>query len=181
MKKFLYMILSLVVIFIIYRQLSLDIAYFLEGINSNSTIEIEHSFDINKSEYKVIRAKSEEDNILLVRLVKTKLGIWKIGDISSGSNTKINSISWYGDGGPYINQFGSIDEIGFEWHFVYSGNNALKYIEIEKIDIPKNMTVEIYQFNTEYIIHLITFEKPEIFNSFNIVNKLIENGFIDSD
>lgn len=184
MKKACIAILSIsflaLIILLIVRATSFQIALNNSGFHSTDVYTIEHSFDSNKNEFKIIQTVTKDDKLSLINLYRNQFGFWKISDANTteSNDPGFISIGWIQSSG--AKRFLPAENAQFEkeWHMVYSGNNALKLIEFKSGQIPANVTISIQQAGALYWLHLITFAEPDILNSIDVKALLQENHCI---
>ena len=185
MKKACIIVISILVIgiivFNIFRMNSLSLALRKAGFNPYDVKHLESDFDANGDEIKIIKTSSNKQEIVLVYMVKNKMGFWSVGYWAPNQHpdgepqeTQPVCISWMKPAGiKWYNIDGNtISEI--EWHLLYYGNNAIKLIEFLPGQIPDNVAVNIQQAGNEYSIHLIHFGDPDVFNNIDMHSLLLE-------
>lgn len=172
-----------VIAFFIFKINSFSFSLMRSGYNQNNVQTIEHSFDSNKEEFKVIKTNSKNKEIVLAIITKNSMGIWNVTKTteSTSVNPNIASIAWINGGGAKRFLFTSDPTFEHEWHYVYYGTNAVKFIEFLPGQIPENVTVNIQQAGVQFWIHIISFAEPEVLNSISVENLLKENKCIPSE
>ena len=164
---------------IIIRANSFQISLHRQGLGNQNVDIIDHGFDNNKDEFKVIKTISNDNEIVLALMIKNKMGFWNISSIkASTTDSNLVTIGWVISGG--AKRFVYTENAIFEqeWHLVYCGNNAKKLIEFFPGQIPENITVNIQQAGEEYCIHIISFAEPDVLNSFDVITLLKNNQCI---
>ncbi len=177
------LILGLVVFFIL-RAFSFPLALRMSGLNPRVTDRIEHSFDANGREFRVIKTESRDGGINLVLLTRNGLGFWCMESQSSNDGQPGPwpvSIGWIRSGGAKRFDFEENATFENEWHLAYYGNNAIKKIEFLPGQIPENVTVNIQQAGAVFSIHVVSFAEPDVLNRFNVPDLLIENHCIPAE
>lgn len=174
-KKVLAIILSVIIlaaiIFIVIRGNSFKMALKNEGLGVGTVhTTIEHAFDANGQEFKVIQTTTEKEEMAVAIVTKNKWGFWEVTscDVES-ADLGYARVGWIQNAGMFQ----------FEWHMVYCGNNAIKTIEFSEEHIPSNVTVNIQQTEEYYQIHVISFAEPEVLSELDVMSILKENKFIE--
>jgi hypothetical protein len=171
------------IIVLIIRANSFSIALRRAGLNPNHVTTIEHSFDSDKQEFKVIETSSKDNKLILAIVTKNRLGFWSISNIRGDgtANPHFASIAWVKGGG--FKRFSPTEDSVFqnEWHYAYCGDNATKQIEFLPGQIPENVTVNIQQGGSKFWIHVISFAEPEVLNAFDVKALLEENKCIPAE
>ena len=130
--------------------------------------------------YKVLRATTNNDEPVILRLTK-KLGFWQIDRLEKVRKGQTYAAhGWAITAGFQKNSDEDRYLFNKEWHYVCTGNDAQKQIEIPNELIPENTTINIQQSGEFYLIHVVSFGDPEHFQQLNIPAYLKENGFIPS-
>ncbi len=139
--------------------------------------------DSNGDEYRVVMEYNQNEAPGLALLTRNPVGTWEITKASHPSVVTLHpSIGWLCVGG--MARFAADGEAKLitESHKVYSGNDAVKLIEIPKQMLPSNIAVEVRQAGSAYVLHLITYlstaEETEQWNELDILTKLEEAGYI---
>lgn len=165
----------------ILRMNSFSLALRRAGLNPYDVIPLESDFDANGDEIKIIKSSSDKQEIVLVYMVKNKMGFWSVGYQSpnphpEGELDEIQPvyIGWMGPAGTKWYNIGGDTPFEMEYHLLYYGNNAIKLIEFLSGQIPNNVAVNIQQAGNEYSIHLIHFDVPDVFNNINMPSLLLE-------
>ncbi|MCX7842999.1 MAG: hypothetical protein N2489_07995 [Clostridia bacterium] len=182
MKK-VYIILPILLViilicFFIYRENSFSFALIKSGFKTSDIDIIEHGFDNNKDEFKVLKTSTDKEKVVLVKMTKSNLGIWSVSDIQKDANKGVVSIAWFGDGG--VKRYEPTENPIFftETHYVYYGTNASKLIEFFPNQIPENVTLSVQQAGKIFCIHLLSRGDPEQLSKIDIVKLLIKNKCI---
>ena len=140
-------------------------------------------WDTSGDEYRAVMEYNQEEAPSLALLKRTSLGTWEMTDVDYPSETDLHpTIGWMRMAG--IARFAVDGETGFitEYHKVYSGNDAVKLIEIPEGMLPYNIAVEIRQAGSAYMLHLVTYssstEEMEQWNKLDVIQKLQQAGYI---
>jgi len=59
-----------------------------------------------------------------------------------------------------------------EWHKLYYGDNAIKLISITPEQLPPGVAFNIQQTGSDFSIHFILFEKPDVLEQINVYSLL---------
>ena len=156
---------------------SLRIAMLNAGYSPNDIVVLDRGFNDNGKEFLVIKT-SKGDNLALVYMEKNNAGLWTVsnneGDASPG--THLVSIGWINNAGIRRYEVDETPSFSNEWHILYYGNNAIKRIAIAPEQLPSGVAFNIQQAESDFSIHLITYEPPEILNQIDIHSLLV--GYI---
>lgn len=153
------------------------ITLILAGYKPTSIQVIDTSNDENEKEFKVIKTRTNKNKDTLAILTKNALGIWKISETQENTEDSLMStIGWVKKGELKRFSFKDGGNIENEWNVVYTGNNAAKLIYFNPGQLPENITVNIQQNGTSYLIHVISFADSDILSKFNVSAILEENG-----
>ena len=174
---------GLLIIFFVLQANSLSISLSNSNINSNNIREIAQLDVLLKggNAFKVIQSTTKEGELALVQLEKNWLGFWEVTKINTpktDAGQTYTSTVWVKSAGTQRYTSTDIPEFAYEWHHVYCGNDALKWICFPEDTLPENMTVNIQQIGEFYIIHTISFADPADLGDFSIPTYLKGNGFI---
>lgn len=185
-KKYLVLLLILllgVIAFLGFKLNSFSFSLIRKGYNPNDVDAIEHSFDSNKEEFKVIKTSSKNNEIVLAIITKNSMGFWNVTKTTEATSVSPNmaSIAWIRGGGAKRFAHTSNAIFEHEWHYVYYGTNAISLIEFLPGQIPENVTVNIQQAGEQFLIHFITFAEPDVLNSINVETLLKDNKCIPTE
>ena len=171
----------LVIAFFVLRANSEALALSINGIeHKNVRYIVDTNLGNDDTPYKVLQSYTKSGELALVKLEQNQLGFWTVFDINSGYyNGTYSHMAWVDLVG--TRRFAATDKPEFlkEYHYVYTGNNAQKLIEIPAEQIPHNTTVNVQQLGEFYLIHMVSLTEPEE-HRFNIKDFLQENGYIPS-
>ena len=174
------MVVVLAAIFLLVRGNSLSLALRQVELDPGSLHVIHRGWDANGQEYQVLQTANSTGSLALVRCSRNVPGFWRVEDCNPVKDGERNyaQIGWMESGG--VKRFIHTESPVFEteWHFAYSGNNALKLIELAPEQIPDNVTVNIQQAGALYWIYVISFAEPDVLNQFDVIGILRENGCI---
>lgn len=175
------LIFALIISLIIWHE-SYSLALIREGLNPKDVFTIEHSFDSNKKEFKVIKTSSKDNKNKLAILTKNNLGMWNISSTSEDAREtpSLIRIGWIRGAGARRYEYSENASFENEWHIAYYGNNATKLIEFLPGQIPENVTVNIRQAGKEFWIHMVSFAEPNALNNVDIDEILVKNQCISS-
>lgn len=133
--------------------------------------------DSNGNQFCVFQAYTDEGNLALAYATRNELGFWHVDRVKSANETqKYAAIAWSKGAG--VRRFTHLENAIFEheWHFVYTGNDAIKAISFSPGQLPDNSTVNIQQAGKQYTIHLIVFSAESV--AFDLRELLIQNGCV---
>jgi hypothetical protein len=174
-----FLIVVIIVVAIILRS-NLSMVISRAGFNPSDINILYSGIDNNGERFMVIKTSTIEHKIVLGYLTKNNLGFWSLkyteGDkVQSGH---IVSIGWMINAG--FRKYDMTKDSIFvtEWHQLYYGDNAIRFIEFLPGEIPDGVAVNIRQFGKEYCIHLITFNEPDTFNKIDIHKLLLKDNDI---
>lgn len=169
----------LIVVFQVVRANSYALAWRSVGIQSEPFV-IYDGKNNNGQEFKVVVEYAVRENGPLVYLEKGRTGFWKAMVVDEKPSDKTGMLTWGWTRVAGGRRYSAMDEHVVEWeiHRVYSGNNAIKRIEIPAQLLPANVTVNIHQAGSAYILHFITYGKGEELNAINAYELLLQAGCV---
>lgn len=131
-------------------------------------------------EVTVFSAYTTDGELTLVRAVKNLLGFWSVSSqeiTGAGDGTDKIVMGWFEKvhWGPALTEQ---DSYVYETHKVYCGRDAVDVIVILPEQIPGNITVNIGQYGSDYLIHVVHFGDVSQSGSFDVWEILRENGCI---
>ena len=172
----------LVILFIL-ASFSEDIALARAGVDTGKTMRYIVELGImDDVPYKVLQANSKNNDLVILRLTKNKLGFWQTEQLEKTREGQTYAEhAWMIDAGLQRFSVQDVPEFNREWHYVCTGNNAQKRIEIPNEQVPENTTINIQQSGGFYLIHVVSFADPEYYQQLNIPLYLQENGFIPTE
>lgn len=186
MKRFAIIILVilcvLLVSFFFLRSNSEHLALRYAEIDTNERI-YEISLDVDHGKmFKILQCTTIDGKMAILRLEKNGLGFWQVNDVAKG----INRVKYFWDtfagSAYYVRQDDREPEISYscEWHAVFCGTNAMKWIEIPDELVPANTTVNVQQIGDCYIVHVVSYSEKSTsaFLEFNVFHVLEECGVI---
>lgn len=174
-------ILALIVLVLIgvYRN-SFKIALGKAGVGEQYIQYIDTGFDNNGNEYRVVFQYMPDNTVKIVHLTKNDFGVWHIQDETHGpvSDAAYVMMGWMRTAS--IRRHEVNDPVVFDWevHKVYGGNNARKQIEIPLELLPPNVTVNVFQAGSQYVIHFVSYGGSEPLQQINILDLLNETRSI---
>jgi|GEM_PF-5463902 len=175
---------TLLIAFIFSWIFSFNIALLTNGIRANQITVFDRDFDANGNEVKIITSETFADEPILAYLEKSSLGFWRLvySDefITEDGLKKERLAAVLMKPTGLINfskNSGSI--FTSETNHYYYGRNAVKAIDLSRIDIPKNVAISVHQSNSEYWIHLTICSNSEEVRHFSIIEALSEKGFLN--
>ena len=119
---------------------------------------------------------SDDGSPALVLLKKVFPCIWVL-DVSDSSDERMPGwadLVWMSQQSSRWHENSSL-AIGWERHYVCTGNNAKKPLVLDQELLPRGATVDIWQHGEEYYIHVTT-NCDEL--QFNVYEVLLEEGLI---
>lgn len=153
-----------------------QIALLLGGYHANDVVVLDHGFDSADHEFKVIKTSSRMDNVVLVLMRKSSMGVWSISDVGVHGKNGVASIAWFGDEG--AKRFSQAAELQFfrETHAIFYGANATKLINFSPDVLPENVTLSVDQTGEVFCIHVTTRDQPEQIGKLDVEGVLEESG-----
>ena len=169
------LLLSLIlsVILIVYHN-SYSIALIKAGLSKDSINYIDTGIDDNGNEYRVVFQYVPENMVKIVHLTKDNSGIWKVTEEASGPDSEPEYVTMGWMRFASISRYDVNDQarLDSEVHKVYGGNNAAKQIEIPMDLLPPNVSVNVYQSGTMYVIHFVGYGNAEFLDQFHFSHLL---------
>ncbi len=159
---------------------SYSIALNKAGLSAKSINYVDIGIDDNGNEYRVVFEYMPENTLKIVFLSKDDFGIWRVIEEASGSDSEAEYITMGWMRFSSIGRFDVNDQVGFDFevHKVYGGNNATKQIEIPMELLPTNVSVNVFQSGTRYVIHFIGYGDGEILDQFYFDDLLEQSNCI---
>jgi len=176
----------LIIVLFISRAMSYQLIMWTNGFSVTEDEIIHYSyqeFDNSKGPMKVIKTKDKDDHLVLVRLLKSKYGFWSIQESKvAESSDEILLIVWTDRAKlkSFTTSYHDSGNTDVEWmyHHVYTGENAVKKIDIPNDVIPKNSVISISQSNENYVIHRIMNSQGGLIE-FDLIDYLREYEYIE--
>lgn len=161
--------------YIVFSINSLSIALKSKGYSHEYILVLERGFNDNGNEFRIVKT-SKGNDLVLVYVEKNNMGFWTAaftGGISS-PGTNLVSIGWMKNAG--IRRYEADDDPSFsnEWHKLYYGDNAIKLVSIMPEQLPPGVALNIQQTGSDFSIHFISFEKPDVLEQIDVYY-LLEN------
>jgi len=166
---------SAAVAFIVFSINSLSIALKSKGYSHEYVLVLERGFNDNGNEFRIVKT-SKGDDFVLVCVEKNNMGFWTVaftGGISS-PGTHLVSIGWMKNAGIRRYEVDDTPSFSNEWHKLYYGDNAIKLISITPKQLPSGVALNIQQTGSDFSLHFISFEKPEVLEHIDVYY-LLEN------
>lgn len=171
--------LILLVLIVVYKN-SFKIALGKAGVGEQYIQYIDTGFDNNGNEYRVVFQYMSDNTVKIVHLTKDDFGVWHVTDEAHGpvSDAAYVMMGWMRTASMRRHEVN--DPVVFDWevHNVYGGNNAIKQIEIPIDLLPPNVTVNVFQAGSQYVIHFVSYGGSEPLQQINILDLLNENRSI---
>ncbi|RRD94228.1 hypothetical protein EII17_08945 [Clostridiales bacterium COT073_COT-073] len=171
------LLLGLIFVAIFAYHNSYRIALSRAGFSEDSITYVDTGIDDNGNEYRVVF--QYENMIKFLRLTKDKYGIWKVTEVCvPNSKAQYIAMGWMRMAGIRRYDVKGESDIEFEMHMMYGGNTATKQIEIPAEILPSNVSVNVFQAETAYVLHFVTYGKPGTLNQIDIPHLLEQTGCI---
>lgn len=173
MKKFILPVLALVLtlLLILYHSsYTIALTRASAGTTGGGQV-VDIGVNNNGEEYKVVFSyDSTEDRIRAYHLTRDRFGIWHVIDkvVSPGPNDEdgygYRPMGWMRYSG--FRRYGNMTtRQDAEFHALYVGDNAKKYIQLPADRFPPNTTATVFQQDNLYVIHLIHFADGTDYNN----------------
>lgn len=163
------------------RGFSEQIALRSAGVDTSQPVRpvVELGILVENTQYKVLQATAKTGEPMLLRLEKNGLGFWNAESIRTPKEgLSYAEDAWMIGTGTQRYTATDVPKFNYEWHYVYTGSDAQKLIQIPAEQIPANTTIDIQQLGEFYLIHVVSFADPEVFQQLHIPTYLKDNGFI---
>lgn len=170
--------------FLIVYHNSFRIALWKSGVEVNSIDYIDIGINDSGNEYRVVFKSNILDNTVKVLLLtKNSFGVWHVTygvsapDPDTGDED--TTMGWMRFSG--MRAYGAEHPLSLdrEEHIVYVGNNAKKLIEIPFELLPSNVSVDVFQAEAVYVIHLLSYDiEPDTLNKFHMMDLLRQTDSI---
>lgn len=135
----------------------------LRGVKTKNAILLDSGVDSNDLEYRVVLERKNDVGVRIAYQNKNAWGIWKDRNVEDRTFAQVGLVAmgWANVAGFKRFAVDDTHPVEFETHIVYCGNNAVKQISIPPDMLPDNLTVNIQQCGSFYILHFITFGDSE--------------------
>lgn len=146
-----------------------SIALYSIGFSPSATSIIYGGIDANGDNYRVVVCPGNGEYENLALLTENCFGWWKATQVSNpvGQN-ELGRIAWTNVAGFRCAAPGGKIEVDFEFHAVYCGDNAVGPISPITAKLPPNVTVDIYQSGSSYLLHFISFGGGSALNGLSV-------------
>ena len=171
--------LILLVLIVVYKN-SFKIALGNAGVGELYIEYIDTGFDNNGNEYRVVFQYMSDNTVKIVHLTKNDFGVWHVTDETHGpvSDAAYVMMGWMRTASMRRHEVNDPVVFDSEVHHVYGGNNAIKQIEIPLDLLPPNVTVNVFQAGSQYVIHFVSYGGSEPLQQINILDLLNETRSI---
>ena len=148
---------------------SLPYALAEAGLSADDILVLERGFNANDREYSVVKT-SKDGYLALAYLEKNPFGLWTVTNTTGGTPNEAHlvSIGWINNAGIRRFKVNEAPSFTHEWHILYYGDQAIQRIAIDANKLPPGIAVKIQQAESDFSIHLITYEAPEVLNQVDI-------------
>lgn len=159
---------------------SYDIALRKEGLSRDRINYIDTGIDDNGNEFRAVFQYDRDDSVRMLMLTKNRFGIWNVTNEMTSHDSEAHRCSMGWMRVASIGRFGVGDQsnIAFEVHAVYGGNDAIKLVDIPAEQLPPNVTVNVFQSGTMYVIHFTSCGAADTLNQVDAFNLLEQIGCI---
>jgi len=163
-----FLVLVFIAILIIYHS-SFKIALSKADVKERNVNYIDTGIDDNGHEYRVVFHYTHDNMVKILLLTKDSLGIWHVTDEAVGpdsADTGYVTMGWMRFAS--IRRYDVNDQARFdsEVHKVYGGNSATKQIEIPLDLLPPNVSANVFQSGTMYVIHFVSYGDADTLDQF---------------
>ena len=169
------------IVFLIAYHNSFKIALSKAGVSERSINYIDTGIDDNGNEYRVVFQYMRDNVVKILLITKDNLGVWHVTNEVIGPNAEAEYVTMGWMRFASIRQYDVNDQtrIDSEVHKVYGGNNATKQIEIPTHLLPSNVSVNVFQSGTVYVIHFVSYGEAETLNQIHIFDLLKQTDCIN--
>lgn len=153
---------------------SFDIALRKEGLSKKYINYIDTGIDDNGNEYRVVFQYDGNDSVRILSLTKNRFGIWNVTNEISSHDSEAQHCAMGWMRAASIRRFAVEEQsnIEFEVHAVYSGNDAIKRIELPTDCLPPNVTANVFQAGAMYVIHFSSYGAADTLNQIDTFDLL---------
>ena len=145
---------------------------------SSSASTVYEGFDANGDPCRVVVDTDSEERGHLALLTENRFGWWEAAQVSSQTDqNELARISWMSPAGVRYMEDGKFDP-DFEFHAVYCGNNAAGPVFPITEKLPSNVTVNVQQSGSFYLLHFISFGPESPLNGLSVKELLRTVGAI---
>ena len=155
---------------------SFKIALHKAGVSERAINYIDTGIGDNGNEYRVVFQYMFDNTVKILLLTRDDLGVWHATDevIGPDSDAEYEYVTMGWMRFASIRRYDVNDQIKIdsEVHKVYGGNNATKQIEIPTDLLPPNVSVNVFQSGSVYVIHFVSYGEAETLNQIHILDLL---------
>lgn len=172
------LLLSVVVFSVLYFN-SYSFALRKVGIQSKYATIVDSGINSNGDQYQVV-AECAPGDIHIAYLVKNSVGFWYV-ERTNETQISSNGVQFGWTNVASIRRYETTDSsiVEFENHYLYCNDNAIKRISVLEEDLPHNVTVNIHQAGSVYMLHFITFDgSGEVLNEIDCYSILKNAGCV---
>ena len=150
------------------------------GFKKNSTSDIFQGIDPNGYDYRVVMYKDEEDSAAFALLTKDSIGIWKVS-LLNDRKSELGMVSFGWTGVRSLARYDMSEDVVpmGEYHAVYAGNNAIAPLKTIYEILPPNITVDIQQAGSSYVMHFMSYGPFNLISNADVIELLTEHKYIE--
>jgi hypothetical protein len=169
----------LIVVIVVYHN-SYSIALKKAGFSQRSISYIDTGIDDNGNDYRVVFRYDTDNMVRIALLTKDNWGVWHITDEVIGPDAEADYITMGWMRFASMRRYDVTDQtvMDSEVHKVYGGNNATKQIEIPMDLIPPNVSVNVFQAGSVYVIHFVSYGDADSLNQIDMIDLLKQTDCI---
>lgn len=150
------------------------------GFSPRATQVICGGIDANGHNYRAVAHTHGGKYETLALLTENALGWWEATQVSDQAayDNDLIGIAWIDTAGfRWVDETGDL-EVDFAFHNIYCGNNAVDAILPITEKLPPNVTVDIHQSGSSYLLHFISFGNGSALNGLSVEELLRSVGAI---
>lgn len=149
------------------------------GFSPSATGTVYEGVDANGDHYRVVACAGTGEYEHLALLTENRFGWWKATQVSHPvGQDELGRIAWSNVAGLRCADPGGKVKVDFEFHAVYCGDNAIGPVSPITAKLPPNVTVDIYQSGSSYLLHFIFFGQDSPLNGLSVEELLRSVGAV---
>lgn len=148
------------------------------GFASKGNTVISAGIDQAGKEYQVVVEGLSDGPARIAYLRKGFAGFWKITELADTPTAGTVKMGWTKTASFKRYTVEDASAIDWEVHNVYCGNNATRQIVIPEGTLPHNVTVNISQAGSSYMLHFIGHGEADVLSQVKLVELLTAAGCV---
>lgn len=148
------------------------------GFSKNGQTVVSAGIDQTGQEYKVVVQAVSNESPRIAYLRKGFAGFWKVTELADTPTAGTIKMLWAKTASFKRYTVGDPSAADWEVHSIYCGSNANKQIVIPSGALPHNVTVNISQSGSSYMLHFIGFGETNVLDG--VTAEYVQNLVVGS-